>query len=101
MATKKEVIEQEVIEQEVTEQEVTEQSTSEATTEDKKKDWPTIFIPKKGKDDDQRVFSVNFRHYIVQTNKQVKVPPELYEVYQNSLESEEFRDSYETSAATD
>lgn len=100
MATKKEVIEQEVTEQEVTELSNSEAKT-EAATEDKEKDWPTIFIPKKGKDDDQRVFSVNFRHYIVQTNKQVKVPPELYEVYQNSLESEEFRDSYETSAATD
>lgn len=63
---------------------------------DPKADWPTIFIPRRNKEDSQRMFSINFKEYLVQTGKSVQVPPELYEVYMNSVQAEETRDNYET-----
>lgn len=67
----------------------------EATEKDPKADWPELYIPKRDKEDKQRLFSVNLKKYMVLTGVHVKVPPEVYEVYQNSLKAEEERDRYD------
>ena len=80
---------------EVVEKAEVNESAEKAEVVDPKANWPTIFIPKRDKEDTQRLFSINFKEYIVQTGKQVKVPPELYEVYHNSIAAEAARDEYE------
>ena len=90
MSKKKEDVNVEV------EETTTEEIAVEETTEtDPKANWPTIYIPKRDKEDKQRLITVNFRKYMVQTGKQVQVPPEVAEVYYNSVKAEEERDRYE------
>ncbi len=67
----------------------------ETDNPDREADWPTIYIPRIDKEDTQRLISVNFVDYLVQTNKNVKVPPEVAEVYNNSISEAQFRDEQE------
>ena len=77
-------------------EELVETKVETEVAKDPQADWPTIHIPRRNREDTQRMFSINFKEYLVQTGKTVKVPPELYEVYMNSLKAEEARDNYET-----
>lgn len=65
------------------------------TKPDKRAKWPYIFIPKRDPKDLQRVFGLNGKNYIVQTGKQVQVPPAIEEIYRNSLTAEEEQYAYE------
>jgi hypothetical protein len=54
----------------------------------------TVFIPKKGRNDNERFISVNGDNILVRTGEVVEVPAKFAAVIENSLKMEQAPDDY-------
>lgn len=60
------------------------------------KGYKTVFIPKNGRNDNERYVAVNGKRILVRTGEPVSIPSEFAEVVENSLKMARVCDEYIT-----
>ena len=61
---------------------------------DTEKKTKTVFIPKKGRNDNERFIAINGKSMLVRTGEPVELPEEFALVIENSLKMEKLSDDY-------